>query len=168
MLMSRSRGHIRYTLIEIVLILLFASAAVAAVFFRGSFTAEYLQLERHRALYEEEKNATSSFYVCLHSSEGPVMTERSIPRPLISDDLHLAVEALLLDESSSEIAEGLISYIPEGTRLSGISEMDGDVFADFSSELEGAPEEAFEEIILTLRENTGNENVRIMISGQLI
>ena len=41
-------------------------------------------------------------------------------------------------------------------------------FADFSKELSDAPEEAFEEIALTINANTDAKHIRIMIEGTLL
>ena len=163
--MPDKEGHIRYKAIAIVLIILFIAVSVLAIIIRYSDIASQLEIEKHIAMYLDEKKAEKSFAVCLHSANGPVLTERSIRAPLLSDDLHLAAEAMLLSETQEEIAEGLISYIPEGTELIGIAMKGGYVFADFSDELENAPAEAFEEIEISLQENTGAEHIIIMILG---
>ena len=163
--MSGKDGHIRYKAVAAVLIMLLIGISVLAVMMRLPAIASRLDIERHIAVYLEEKEAERSFAVWLHSANGPVMTERSIPLPLISDDLHLAAEAMLMSETPEDIAEGLVSYIPDGTRLIGIAMEGNYVFADFSEELQGAPAEALEEIRLTLQSNTGAENIVIMIDG---
>ena len=166
--MSARRGHIRYTAIAVTLIVIFIAAATASILLRFSSTAASLELDRHIAMYLEEKDRTETFPICLHSVSGPVMTERTIRCPIMSDSLHLSMEALLLDETAEDLADGLVSYIPDGTRHIGISLKDGYAFADFSEELSDAPEEAFEEIALTIKANTDAKHIRIMIDGTLL
>lgn len=163
--MSERDGHIRYKAIAAVLIVLFIALSVLAIIFRLPCIASELDTERHIAMYLEEKNAEKCFPIYLHSANGPVRTERSISIPLLSDDLHLAAETLLLPETKDDISNGLISYIPDGTELIGISMKGGYLFADFTEELEDAPAEAFDEIVLTLFENTGADHIRILING---
>ena len=166
--MSARRGHIRYTAIAVTLIVILIAVAAASILLRFSSVAASLELDRHIMMYLEEKDRTETFPICLHSVSGPVMTERTIKCPILSDRLHLAMEALLLDETAEDLADGLVSYIPDKTKLIGISVKNGYAFADFSKELSDAPEEAFEEIALTIKANTDAKHIRIMIEGMLL
>ena len=166
--MSGEKGDIRHSSAAVAIILLLIFAVAVTVRFRLPTIKETLRSEEHIALYREEKSASVAYPVFLHSSSSPVLTERIIRKPLTGDDLHLAMEALLLPETEEEISKGLISYIPDGTSLIGIAVCHDYVFIDFSEELENAPDKAFEEIALTAKANTGAKHVCIMIENHLI
>ena len=73
-----------------------------------------------------------------------------------------------MDESEEELRNGLVSYIPEGTKLLGVSEEAGYIFIDLSKEMAGADRRAFEEMKRTLALIEDPVDISFMIEGKLI
>lgn len=163
---DKGRKGIRYSRIVLLILIIYTAIMLALSIPRIPGIMEMYRVKEHIDLYINGDEAeTATFTVVLSTASGYAESERSIER-LGRDDLHLAVEALLLDESSQELAAGMLSYIPEGTRLRGISKADSYVFVDLSREMKGADSRAFEEIRRTLVCLEGPVSVSFLIEGR--
>ena len=163
---DKDSKRIRYN--RIILLLLIAYTAIMLVLSipRIPQILDMYRVKEHIDLYlMGDEMETGTFTVVLSTASGYAESERSIER-IGRDDLHLAIEALLLDESEVELASGMISYIPEGTRLRGISASEGYIFVDLSKEMKGADSRAFEEIRRTLVNLEGPVSVSFLIEGR--
>ena len=163
---DKSKGHIRYARIFFLVLAAYTALMLVLAVPRVEDVLEAYRVKEHIALYREAPEMEYSTYtVILSTASGFTEAERTIERRG-RDDLHLAIEALLQDESDVELASGAISYIPEGTKLRGVSMQDGCVFVDLSKEMRNAPAKAWEEIERTLFALEGPVDVTFMIEGK--
>ena len=127
--MEKEKGHFRYLLIMYIMLI----PVIVSLFFlfRSDIMSniETSGVIRHYAIWKEEKsNTVSTYSVALYSNNNIIFEDRAITRK--ADDLHSLVEALLMPLSN----EGLTTYIPEGTKLIGISEEMGFFYVKLSQE----------------------------------
>ena len=164
----KDRKRMRYGRIFFLILIVYAAIMLSISLPRIPDILDMYRVKEHIGLYlRGEKAEESTFTVVLSTASGYMESERSIER-LDRDDLHLVIEALLLDESEEELAAGITSCIPEGTKLRGIAEADGYVFIDLSKEMRGADAKAFEEIRRTLVLLEGPVSISFMIEGRPI
>ncbi len=126
--MEKEKGHFRYLLIMYVLLIV----VMASLFFLFRYDIKNNIIEsgilEHYAIWKEEKSNTDSAYsVAIYRNESIINEERIVTRK--TDDLHSLIEALLVSPGE----DGSVSYIPEGTKLIGISEETGFFYVEFSS-----------------------------------
>ena len=166
---NKSESRIRYSVIFTILLIILIIALGVLGYFRIPSIIENLRLREHIELYMRgtDEGVTVVLPRILYSSSGPVEKMATIP-VLNRDRLHLSAEAALVPPSDEELANGLISFIPSGTKLIGISEKGGYIYIDLSSEMKGAGEEAYNEIERTLALSTPYESIRFMINGNLV
>ena len=165
---ERVKGRIMYARIFSLVLLLYAIGMGVFIAPRIEPVLEMYRVREHIELYlKGEEKVYADIPVVLSTSSSYQQSVRTIERKG-RDDLHLAVEALLLDASVDELRKGMLSFIPEGTKLIGIAETDGIVFVDLSKEMLGADYRAYEEIRRTLELNEGPVEVNFMIEGLLI
>ena len=162
---EKGKGRIRYTRIFILILAFYTAAMLFLAIPRIPGTLRKLRFQEHVRMYEGNTEEYAVIPVVLSTSSSFAISERTIERKG-RDDLHLAVEALLLDGSGEELEEGLVSYIPDGVRLLGIAEKDGYVFIDLSKEMKDAGRRAFEEVRRTLALSEGPVQVSFMIEGR--
>ncbi len=165
------RPRVRYFFIFSILLFVYIGilTGVAWPYAKANFLK--FRLKEHYELFKMEEAGIMSEPLTLvfYSPTGPVKVERSV-RTHDEDYLHLILEALLKGPDENALRLGYVSYIPEGTRLIGASEINGIVFADFSSEIEKSPylSAALEEIKETLTQTGKYYEVHILSSGKEI
>ena len=152
--MSNKHSGIRYQLIFSILLAVYTAALV---YFAYPFAIENLsdlKAKEHFDLYMEERSLIdfSTFPIFLYSNEGIVSKEREIEIQN-RDNLHLALESLLIGPDDEDLENGIISYIPKNTELVGVSEANGTIFAEFSDKLLDSrnPELAYIQIESTIK-----------------
>lgn len=162
---------LRYFISVTVLYLIFLAGSLAIFLPRIERNfSEGGYIEAYRRYVETISTApTEVFPVFLFSKDGPVLCYREIETGF-KDNLHLTLEALLLPSEDVELGEGLISFIPEGTKLVGVSRKGKLVVAAFSHELLSSPdiEKAIEQIEKTLSVQEDNLRVAIMVGQDVI
>lgn len=122
----------------VVAFILYAIFLFALIFFFGPSIKKNLEegryVERMDEYTKRELMAeTRTFSLCYYTPYGSKMKD-VVVRERPSDDLHQMLEALVDTPSRSVVLEGLISYIPDGTRLIGATIDDGIAFIDLSEE----------------------------------
>ena len=137
--MEKEKGHFRYLLIMYIMLI----PVIVSLFFlfRSDIKSniEASGIIRHYAIWKEERSNTDSTYsVALYNNSNIILVNRTIPRK--ADNLHSAVEALLMTLSDDETAAGLVSFIPQGTKLIGISEEMGFFYVKLSSVFLSSPD----------------------------
>ncbi len=163
---EKRESRIRYTAVFAVLLLLYAGCTGFLLYTRlpgiiaASRISEHIELYRNGA----EEMAVIEIPRVLYSVSGPAEVTAEIPS-YGRDLLHLAAEAALLPPDEEELERGLVSYIPEGVELIGISERAGYIFIDLSKEMETAGERAFEEIRRSIALSFSYEEIVFMIEG---
>ena len=165
---EKERGHIRYSRIFVLILIAYTVLMLSLSIPRIPWVMKMYRVQEHAELFMHgHDEEMKSFKVVLSTSSSYAESERSI-ESRGRDDLHLALEALLLDESEEELRNGLVSYIPEGTKLLGVSEEAGYIFIDLSKEMAGADRRAFEEMKRTLALIEDPVDISFMIEGKLI
>ena len=169
--MSNKHSGIRYQLIFSILL---AAYIAVLVYFAYPFAIENLsdlKAREHLELYLEEKTSVnfSVFPIFLYSNEGLVSKEREIEIQN-RDNLHLALESLLTGPNNEDLENGIISYIPKNTELIGVSEANGTIFAEFSTQLLGSrnPEMAYIQFEKTINASHQCKEIYIIVDGAII
>ena len=170
-IMEKKDLHIRYWVVTV----LSYAAFFLALFFllRGTIrtnfvsggyreTAEEFIAMRNRTEYEKKD-------VALWSADGIVISEKEMEKSL-SDDTHVLLEALLEGPGPDELSKGLITYIPEGTRLIGVTERDNMYFVALSKDFLDTPDKnrAFEQIKTTLASGRPGIRVALIVDGEIV
>ena len=117
-------------------------------------------------LRKEEKDT----YSCaLYSIDGPVIRDLEVNKGF-TDDRHMMIEALLGGPSEENLAEGLITYIPERTRLIGISEKNNICFVALSDRFLSSPDiqKAVDQIKKTLNNAYPELRVAVIVDGEVV
>lgn len=117
-------------------------------------------------LRKEEKDT----YSCaLYSIDGPVIRSLEVNKGF-TDDRHMMIEALLGGPDDENLAEGLITYIPERTRLIGISEKNNICFVSLSERFLDSPDidKAVTQIKKTLNNAYPHLRVAVMVGKEII
>ena len=122
-------SRIRYRVIFSVLLIILIVLVSVLGYYRLPLIIEKFSLMEHIALYMkgEDEGLSITLPRILYSASGPVKDNVQIP-VLNRDTLHLAAEAALLQPDDEDLANGLVSFIPEGTSLIGISEKGGYIY----------------------------------------
>lgn len=128
------------------------------------------QVIEHYQLWKEHraKSISSSKDVYLWSFNGLISTERIMPKG-VKDDLHLTIESLLLPLSEEEKQAGFVTFIPEDTKLEGITIKDKKAFIVLSKEFLNTPdlERALESIKMTLASSYEIESLEILVGEEV-
>lgn len=165
---NKQHSPIRYTLIFALLVIAYTILLTIVAIPYVRINIENEDLSRHIAIYKEmlEKDDSTNAKAILFGIDGPVMVERSINEQG-RDRLHIALEAMLLPLSEDEIEKGLVSYIPRKTKLLGVTESNGYVFAEFSNNLMFSSDldKAIEQIEATIEANTNTQGIVIISDG---
>ena len=161
-------SRIRYRVIFSVLLIILIVLVSVLGYYRIPLIIEKFSLMEHIALYMkgEDEGLSITLPRILYSASGPVKDNVQIP-VLNRDTLHLAAEAALLQPDDEDLANGLVSFIPEGTSLIGISEKGGYIYIDLSEEMKDAGKRAYEEIERTIALSYPFNAIRFMIGGKL-
>ncbi len=166
---SEEKSPIKYTMIYSVLLLLFSIAALAFVYPRAKENLERVDMKGHYREYKASKTngELRTISVPLYSDTSIAYQDRSI-EALNRDMLHLALEALLLEESDTEKAKGLKSAIAKKTKLIGASGDDGYYFIELSKEFLKSEdiEKALREIHLALEYYMSVKEITILSDGK--
>ncbi len=124
-------------------------------------------------LDKDHKIRKSRLYFVNVNSNG-VISLKSIIRPVYYTDspLTATIKVLLKGLSSSELNQGLLSLIPEGTKLKAVYIKDSTVFIDFNETFhfnsfgfEGYKAQ-LKQIVYTATEFSTVDNVQILIDGK--
>lgn len=168
---SVKNTRIRYALIFSILLAVYITALIfiGLPFAKNNINSS--NIKEHYALYKKTKKTNPDWIastVYLQGVNGAVKTERWI-EDIGEESLKSALESLLLPLSDDEVKRGLVSYIPKGTELIGVSESDGYIFVDFSDEilLSSNIDKAVEQIEMTIRSVVDPEGICI-ITGKTI
>ncbi len=117
-------------------------------------------------LWKEEKDT----YACaLYSIDGPRIRDLEVKKGF-TDDKHMMLEALLGGPDEDDLAAGLITYIPERTRLIGISEKNNICFVSLSERFLDSPDtgKAVTQIKETLNNAYPHLRVAVMVGKEII
>ncbi|MCF6335756.1 MAG: GerMN domain-containing protein [Spirochaetales bacterium] len=121
-----------------------------------------------------EKNIRTSILYFVNVNNEENISLQGISRPVYYDDspLTATLTALLAGLTSSELNKGLLSLIPQGTEIKGITISNGTATIDFNESLsfnsfgkEGLESE-LKQIIFTATEFPTVDKVQILINGQ--
>ncbi len=129
---ERDHGHFRYSFVLYIILI----ATVLPLFILTlpviKSNIENSTFKEHYALWKDERKEREKDYtVFLFSDDDIVEVNRKVTWR--EDEKHSLIEALLLPADNDEKEKGYTSFIPEGTRLIGMSEKDGFFFIEFSS-----------------------------------
>lgn len=122
-----------------------------------------------------QKIRKSTIYFVEVDTEGEISL-KGIVRPVYYQDSPLTktMETLMLGLSSSELNMGLISLIPDGTVLKGVSVKEGTAFIDFSEEFRFNPFGAeghmaqLKQVVYTVTEFNSVDRVQFLVEGRKI
>ena len=168
--MEKNGTRIRYLLVLYILLAVYIVAMAVILGGRIRSNAEEAGFRAHAEAWLNKENMFSSTEVqcVLYSSKGPVATARTYV-PGRKDELHYSLESLLSPISDEELRRGLISYIPEGTKLEGVSYRDGYAFVVLSEEFLSSTsvEKALEQIKMTLSLHKETESLYVYSGDQV-
>ncbi len=166
---DKRKSRIRYGAVFAILLLLYAAAVSFLVRMRLPAMMDATRIAEHIELYMQGPVPEPSAEVqrLLYSSDGAVVTTSILPS-FGRNRLHLAAEAALLPPTEEELAAGLVSYIPEGTELIGISKRADYIYIDLSDEMLGADDRAWEEIRESIALTIDFREMRFMVEGDLL
>ena len=160
--------QIRYNLIFAILLIIYTLALAFISYPYIAKNVENANLGMHFSLYMEQKKKSDfvSRDVFLYSINGTSKTNRSV-NSRGSDSLHTALEALLLPLSDEELERGLVSYIPRKTKLIGVTNISGYVFAEFSNDLMFSTnlDRAIMQIESTIKEIVDTQGIILISDG---
>lgn len=166
---NEEKSPIKYTVIYGVLLVLFSISAFAFVYPKARENLERVDMKGHYREYKESKRSSEirSITVPLYSDTSVVYQDREI-EALNRDMLHLALEALLLEESDVEKNKGLKSSIAKKTKLIGASGDNGYYFIELSKEFLKSEdiEKALKEIHLALEYYMNVKEITILSDGK--
>lgn len=168
---TKQHSRIRYTLIFAILVIVYTITLAIVAIPYARINIEDANLKNHIAIYKEllERDEKSKASIVLFGIDGPVEVEREIETQG-RDSLHIALEAILLPLSDDELGKGLISYIPKKTKLIGVTESNGFVFAEFSNNLMFSSDldKAIDQIESTIKANSRTQGISIISDGIII
>ena len=150
-----------------VLFIVSIAVSITAVYTWLPYADAKLKIREHYELWRSGKELSEPVISerVLYNAEGSAVISEIQMTLSIPDTLHEAAEAAIAPLSDKERQSGLISYVPENTRLIGISEKDDYIFIDLSEEMESAGEEAYMEIASSLSLSTSFRKLIFMIEG---
>lgn len=132
---------------------------------------------KEKISYNQEKNnyRKSALYLVSISDDGNIMLNKVIRKVLFSNSpLTATINALLEGLSADELNKGLISLIPDNTKLLGVRVDSGVAYIDFSEEFEFNTSGnegiilALKQIVYTATEFPTVKSVQILIEGKKI
>lgn len=130
-----------------------------------------MDFEYHYNKYIEEKisKPATEVEVTLYDISGEKTMIKTL-EILERDSLHLILEALLEGPTEEDLENGIISYIPAGTELIGVTEVNGIVFAQFSEELLSSPkpELAYKQIETSILQSGEYREVSIIAGSDIV
>ncbi len=166
---NNEKSPIKYTVIYGVLLLLFSISAFAYVYPKAKEKLEMVDIEGHYREYKASKSSGEirTIAVPLYSAASIVYQDRKIEAHG-RDMLHLALEALLIEENDNEKNKGLKSAIAKKTKLIGASGDDGYYFIELSKEFLKSEdiEKALREIHLALEYYMSVKEITILSDGK--
>ena len=161
---SRNSGLLAAGVLFIILI----SVSAALIYTCLPEALESVRAVEHYTLWLERDKTPALRSVKRVLYRGDIAVRSAAILPGTADNLHLAAEAAIAEPSKAERGAGLVSHVPEGTRLLGIAEKDGYIFIDLSDEMLNADERAFDEIRESIALSHDFRDIFFMIEGDLI
>ena len=127
-------------------LLYFFAPGIKENFEKGAYIERFC-----RYIDREKDKGDVTYKVAFYSPYESVMRNASVEKKP-TDEIHLSLEALLKGPGEEEIKEGLVSYIPKGTSLVGVTIEDGIAFVDLSEEIKESEDlkKAYEQVSRTV------------------
>ncbi len=168
---SNKHTRVRYTLIFAILVVIYSVLLCFIAYPYAKTNISNAKIAEHIELYKQSKAKPipSSIDVCLYNINGPIVVAKEA-EPFTHDDLHNVLEALLLPLNDAEIGKGIISYIPSKTKLVGVTNSNGYIFAEFSNDLIFSSDinKAIDQIERTIGLATDFQKISIISDGVII